>query len=282
MNHQTDPVVALVYDFDRTLCTKDMQEYGFIPSIGMKAEDFWAEVNQFTNDEAMDNILAYMYLMAHKAQEQNLQINRRVFQEQGRAVEFYPGVLDWFERITAFGRQRHLAVEHYIVSSGLKEIIEGTPIAQAFKRIYACEFLYDANGHILWPKVAVNYTTKTQFLFRINKGVLDITSDSSKKLNQYMENRDRRIPFNNMIYLGDGMTDVPCMRLVNNSGGKSIAVFTGDDQRTALQLHREGRVTHVAQADYRPQSDLDRIVCAILEQIAAVEKVYGLAKPVEG
>ena len=186
------PVAALIYDFDKTLCTKDMQEYGFIPSLGMKAGEFWREVNELTDREQMDNILAYMYLMVEKSRQRNLSVTRRTFEELGAGVEFFPGVMSWFERVSRFGADRGVEIQHYIVSSGIREIIEGTPIAAHFKKIYACEFMYGEGGAIRWPKIAINYTAKTQFLFRINKGVLDVDSLSARRLNQFTPEYDRR------------------------------------------------------------------------------------------
>lgn len=175
----------------------------------MSSSAFWGEVNAMTDAEEMDNILAYMYKMVEKAKEKKVPITRDTFQEMGSKVEYFDGVKTWFERINAYGEKVGVRVEHYIVSSGIKEIIEGTEIARFFKKIYACEFMYDYNGSIQWPKFAVNYTAKTQFLFRINKGVLTIDSKSADKLNRFTPENERRVPFRNMIYIGDGLTDVP-------------------------------------------------------------------------
>lgn len=268
------PIVAIMYDFDKTLCTKDMQEYAFIPALGMSSADFWKEANALTDTEEMDNILAYMYKMVEKAREKKVPITRNLFQDMGRSVEFFDGVLSWFDRINEYGEQAGVRIEHYIVSSGIKEIIEGTAIAEKFKKIYACEFMYDYNGSIQWPKFAVNYTAKTQFLFRINKGVLTIDSKSADKLNQYTPENERRIPFRNMIYVGDGITDVPCMKLVKSNGGQSIAVYDqGKGREAALNLLKADRVNFVAAADYGPGSDIETIVQAIIKKIHAVEEM---------
>ena len=268
------PIVAIMYDFDKTLCTKDMQEYAFIPALGMSSSAFWGEANALTDSEEMDNILAYMYKMVEKAREKKVPITRDTFREMGRSVEFFDGVLSWFDRINEYGEQAGVRIEHYIVSSGIKEIIEGTPIAEKFKKIYACEFMYDYNGSIQWPKFAVNYTAKTQFLFRINKGVLTIDSKSADKLNQYTPENERRVPFRNMIYIGDGLTDVPCMKLVKANGGQSIAVYDqGKGREAALNLLKADRVNFVAAADYGPGSDIETIVQAIIKKIHAVEEM---------
>ncbi len=267
------PVIALMYDFDKTLSTRDMQDYGFIPELGLSPDEFWGEVDRLTDTQHMDSILAYMFLMVQKCGEKNIRITRDKFFELGRGIEYFEGVESWFGRINAAAAEIGVTVEHYIVSSGIKEIIEGTSIARAgnFKRIYACEFMYDENGSIRWPKVAVNYTAKTQFLFRINKGVLDIDSKSASLLNEYTPENARRVPFGNMIYVGDGITDVPCMRLVKAYGGQSIAVYNekkGDN--TAKRLLSSGRVNYCVPADFTSGSLIENIVCAVMRKIKAV------------
>ena len=269
-----EPIAAIIYDFDKTLCTKDMQEYAFIPALGMTAEDFWDEVGAMTDREEMDNILAYMYQMVKKAREKKIPVTREIFHQMGKQVEFFRDVTTWFERINAYGRKMGVRVEHYIVSSGIKEIIEGTEIAGYFKKIYACEFLYGEDGTIVWPKLAVNYTAKTQFLFRINKGVLAVDSRSAGRLNQFTPEHERPVPFGNMIYIGDGLTDVPCMKLVKTNGGQSIAVYDQERGRDAAErLKKDDRVNFVAPADYGPDSDVEKIVKAVIRKIQAVEQM---------
>ena len=269
-----EPVAAIIYDFDKTLCTKDMQEYAFIPALGMTAEDFWGEVGAMTDREEMDNILAYMYQMVKKAREKKIPVTREIFHRMGAQVEFFGGVTSWFDRINAYGRAIGVRIEHYIVSSGVKEIIEGTEIAEHFKKIYACEFLYGGDGSILWPKVAINYTAKMQFLFRINKGVLTINSESAALLNRFTPENERPIPFRNMIYIGDGLTDVPCMKLVKTNGGQSIAVYDQEKGRDAAELLKKAdRVNFVAPADYGPDSAVEHIVKSVIKKIQAVEEM---------
>lgn len=271
------PIVALMYDFDKTLCTKDMQEYGFIPAIDMSPSDFWAEAGALTDAEAMDSILAYMYKMVEKAREKDVPITRETFLQLGKGVEYFDGVQTWFERMNRYGKDLGVRVEHYIVSSGIKEIIEGTSIAQYFKKIYACEFMYGPDGTIKWPKFAVNYTAKTQFLFRINKGVLTVDSRSADKLNQYTPEHERRVPFKNMIYVGDGLTDVPCMKLVKSHGGQSIAVYDPEKGRTSAEaLLKANRVNYIVPAEYGPDSDLETIVKAIMRKIQAESEMLSL------
>lgn len=277
------PIVALMYDFDKTLCTKDMQEYGFIPSLGMSAAEFWGEVDVLTNEQEMDNILAYMYKMVEKARERRVPITRETFRQLGEGVEYFDGVESWFDRVSRYGEAAGVQVEHYIVSSGVKEIIEGTSIAPYFKKIYACEFMYGEDGTITWPKFAVNYTAKTQFLFRINKGVLTVDSQSARRLNQYTPERERRVPFHNMIYIGDGLTDVPCMKLVKTNGGQSIAVqdsVRGID--AAQSLLRAGRVNFIAPADYTEGSRIERIVQSVIRKVQAEEEMLSYQQGEEG
>ena len=164
-------LVAFIYDFDKTLCDKDMQEYSFIPALGMDSEHFWNKTTELINKEKMDKILGYMYMMLKEAKENELSINKNYLNSLGKDINFFPGVLTWFERVNEYGKKIGLKIEHYIVSSGLREIIKGTPISKYFKEIYACEFLYNEDGNAIWPKMSVNYTAKTQFISRINKGV---------------------------------------------------------------------------------------------------------------
>ena len=268
MRKKSKPIVAIMYDFDKTLCTKDMQEYTFIPNVGLTPKDFWKESNQLAKDKKMDAILAYMYLMIEKAHAARVSIRRNEFVKMGKDLQFFPGVIDWFKRINSIGDELGLSVEHYIISSGLREIIEGSSIYKEFKDVFACEYLYNENDVACWPKNAVNFTTKTQFLFRINKGVLDISNDND--LNTYTPEDDRPVPFRNMIYIGDGLTDVPCMKLVKINGGYSIAVFQRGKKNKVEDLITNNRVNFIEPADYSEGSDLDKTVKLILSKMAMV------------
>lgn len=265
-----------MYDFDKTLCTKDMQEYTFIPNVGMNASDFWAESGRLSKEKKMDGILAYMYLMIDKARFTHIKIQREEFVKLGEDLELYSGVESWFDRINQLGNDLGVKVEHYIVSSGLREIIEGSSIYKQFREVFACEFLYDENNVACWPKNAVNYTTKTQFLFRINKGILDISED--EKLNRYTPEDDRPVPFRNMIYIGDGLTDVPCMKLVKVNGGNSIAVYTKGKRSKVESLLKDDRVDFIALADYSEGGELDTIVRDILCKMAMVDSLKSRSK----
>ena len=276
MKKRSKPIIALMYDFDKTLCTKDMQEYTFIPNVGMTAADFWSESGKLSKETKMDGILAYMYLMIDKARSTHIKIQREEFVKLGTDLEFYPGVETWFERINRIGEELGVKVEHYIISSGLREIIEGSSIYKYFREVFACEFLYDENNVACWPKNAVNYTTKTQFLFRINKGILDISKD--EELNKYTPEDDRPIPFRNMIYIGDGLTDVPCMKLVKVNGGYSIAVYTKGKRNKVESLLEHGRVDFISPADYSEGGELDNTVRDILCKMAMVDSLKSRTK----
>lgn len=271
MSKPKKPIIAIMYDFDKTLSTKDMQEYAFIPSLGVKASQFWNEVRELKQKENMDSILAYMRHMLKKASEKGVPVTRDTFVSLGKDIEYFPGVEEWFERINEYGRDNNVVIEHYVISSGIKEIIEGSSIYKQFKKVYACEFFYDENRVAVWPKLAVNYTNKTQFLFRINKGILDVWDDN--KLNAYVPEEQRRIPFRNMIYIGDGLTDVPCMKLVKLNKGQSIAVFRKRRKDIATQLMSENRVDFITEADYCKDGELDKIVKNIIEKMAVDERL---------
>ena len=266
--------IALIYDFDGTLAAGNMQEYDFIPAVGKSNFEFWDEANHLAEEQDADQILTYMALMIRSAQAKGLSLRREAFQESGKKVELYPGVLEWFDRINKYGEERGVRVLHYINSSGMKEIIEGTPIADKFRKIYACSFLYNVDGIAYWPGVAVNYTNKTQFIFKINKGVESVYD--TKQVNQYMEEKERPVPFSRMIYVGDGTTDIPCMRLVKNFGGHSIAVYNPKDEAKRGEMNtliRDNRVNHVCPADYSEGSEIDNVVKAIVDKCDADYKL---------
>ncbi len=259
-------IVALLYDFDRTLCTQDMQNYAFIPSLGMAPGDFWAEANAFGRREHMDGILAYMYTMIRKSRELGVPLTRQSLNRCGRSISFFPGVTDWFDRLNRYGALLGVEVEHYVISSGLREIIDGSAIAGAFKEIYASEFYYDGEGQPVWPKLAVNFTAKTQFVYRINKGVLDVADD--RTLNDSMPDDSKRVPFTNMIYIGDGLSDVPCMKMMRAYGGQAIAVYQAVNREGVERLLRQRRVDFIYPADYREGTELEITVKRIIRRMA--------------
>ena len=265
------PIAAFLYDFDKTLCTTDMQDYAFIPSLGMTPAEFWSVANDFGRRHRIDSVLAYMYTMIQEAERRELPFTRGDLVEKGRDIVLFPGVEDWFRRVNAFGEEQGVRVEHYIISSGLREIIEGSSISAAFKEIYASEFYYDETGRPVWPKLAVNFTAKTQFVYRINKGVLDVSDD--KTLNDSMPDDSKRVPFHNMVYVGDGLSDVPCMKMMRAYGGQAIAVYQESNRLGVEDLLAKGRVDFIFRADYSEGPALDATVKDIIRKIAILDRL---------
>lgn len=269
MTRMRKPIVALIYDFDGTLSPGNMQEYAFIQAIGTNKEEFWAENNQLAGAQDADPVLTYMFMMMRKAINKGVSLKRESFQKFGASVPLFKGVEHWFDRIDAYAESRGIIIEHYINSSGLKEMIEGTIIAGKFKQIYACSYMYSVDGVAQWPAVAVNFTTKTQFLFRINKGVE--SNKEINKVNEFVKESDRRVPFSRMIYFGDGETDIPCMKLVKQQGGHSIAIYHSKSSVNDItqKLIKDERVNFVCNADYSEGKEIDRVVKTILDKIKA-------------
>lgn len=265
------PVVAICYDFDKTLSPDDMQAQGFIQSVGYSVPDFWQESNGLAGNNDMDQNLAYMFTMMNTA-EGHVLFTKDTLLQYGAQVRLFPGVQDWFRRIREYGEKHGVIVEHYIISSGLKEMIEGTAIADEFEKIYASSFFYNEKGVAKWPAQVVNYTNKTQFLFRIEKGVLDI---NDQDVNASFAPEDIRVPFRNMIYIGDSDTDIPCMKLVTTYGGHSIGVYNAEtlEKSKVYKMMREGRIRYFAPADYSEGTPLDELVKAIIDRTATNEKL---------
>lgn len=289
LNRQKKFTIAICYDFDGTLSPNNMQEYSFIPKLQQEPKKFWEDTSKIARQNDSDLILAYMYLMCRRAREQGIEIKRQDFVNFGKNVEFFKGLTpefnresangelfgsiipDWFERTKSYAKAFGAELKHYVISSGLKEMIEGSKIGRKFDKIFASSFIYDENGTAVWPAEAINYTTKMQYLFRINKGVLDI----QKTINHYMPEPDRPVPFKRMIYIGDGMTDIPAMKLVKSQGGYSIAVHDGSRRKgkSSEKLLNENRVNFVAKADYSQGSILEHQVMRVIAKIAAEKEV---------
>lgn len=253
-----------MYDFDKTLSTTDMQNYGFIPALGMTPEEFWAATGDFSKKTGTERILSYMWMMIKLSKEKNIPCTEKWLNSLGKQVEYYPGVETWFKRINKYGKDKGVKIEHYLLSSGTKEIVEGTSIAKEFKKIYGCEFYYDPETKLpVWPKFAINYTQKTQYFFRISKGIIDVHDDSVND-----KTVSKRIPYENMVYLGDGMTDVPCMVLVKQNGGSAIAIYNKKEQENVSALLRGGRVNFACLGDYTDGGDLDQTIKLIIDRIS--------------
>lgn len=267
---QKKPIVALIYDYDGTLSPGNMQEFGFIQAVGKTAEEFWRMSDSIAIGQDASNVLAYMKLMFDEAKRNGIKLRREDFQRFGQNIQLFDGVREWFRLVNSYGEQHGVKIEHYINSSGLKEIIEGSPIAHEFKHVFAGTFLYDANGEAEWPGISVDYTTKTQFLFKISKGIF--SARDNKQVNESIADDKKRIPFSHMIYFGDGDTDVPCMKIVGMFGGHSIAVYDPQNERkkaTAAKLKRQGRVAFAVPAVYTPDAPAFRVVTAIIDKIKA-------------
>lgn len=273
------PIVALIYDFDGTLSPGNMQEFGFIQALEQDKKTFWRRSDEIAIADDASNILAYMKLMCDEAKRKGISLKRKDFRRFGRNIELFPGVKEWFSAINEYGRSQGVVVEHYINSSGLAEMIEGTPIAHEFKKIFACSFIYDSYGNAEWPGVAVDYTAKTQFLFKINKGILSVRDN--KLVNDSQAEDKKRIPWAHMMYFGDGETDVPCMKIVKMFGGNAIAVYNPEREgkkQVAQKLLRQDRVNFIAPTDYTSDSRAMMIVKAIIDKIKVEDTLKSLHK----
>ena len=278
MNRKGKPIVALIYDFDGTLAPGNMQEYSFINAVGMGKEEFWGETHKMSQGQDADGILIYMLFMLQEAKKKGLSITRESLRQFGKDIHFFKGVESWFQRINKIGLKEGVIVEHYINSSGLLEIMEGSRIAKEFKTIFASSYYYSKKGNAMWPAAAVNYTNKTQFLFKINKGILNI--HDSEEVNSSVPEDEKRVAFSNMIYFGDGETDVPCMKLTRQLGGSSIAVYDPgrkEKKKIADLLLSQKRVNYSCPADYSRGSKIEEIVTKIIRKIVADDQLVKLS-----
>lgn len=266
------PRMAICYDFDKTLSPDDMQTFTLIPSLGMDKDAFWKESNQLAIENLMDNNLSWMYQMIIKSKASRQRISREYFHDIGKDIKLYKGVKAWFKRINEYGERKGIEIQHYIISSGLKELVEGSDIASEFNRIYASSFLYSPDGVAEWPAQAVNYTNKTQFIFRIAKGKFD---EYDEGVNDSIPNELLYIPYENIVYIGDSATDIPCMRLVKSKGGSSIGVYDPekDNRKKVYQLFNDGRINYYAPADYTAKGQINKIVTGIIDNIVTKESL---------
>jgi 2-hydroxy-3-keto-5-methylthiopentenyl-1-phosphate phosphatase len=265
------PKMAICYDFDRTLSPDDMQTFTLIPSFGIDAGSFWHESDELATEHLMDKNLAWMYELIKYSKFKGRSIRREYFKEIGKDVQLYEGVTEWFENINAYAEKFGIEVEHYIISSGLKEIIEGSEIAKYFKRIYASSYMYSADGIAEWPAQVVNYTTKTQFIFRIAKGILE---EYDERINDNMPKSKYSVPYKNIVYIGDSATDIPCMQLVKDRGGYSIGVYDpkSKNKKKVLGLFNDDRLNFFAPAKYTENSQIFGYMKRVIEEIGAREK----------
>ncbi len=262
------PIVAICYDFDSTLAKSDMQNFAFIPALGLTPAEFWAMTTELSERTGVERTLSYLYMMKKVAKEKGIKMTREWLQGMGKNIKFFPGVEEWFSRINSFGEENGIKVEHYLISSGNKEIVEGCSIAKEFRVLYACEFLYDPlTKEPIWPKLVINFTQKTQYFYRISKGVYDVNDDVGVNTKTPLH----RIPYSNIVYIGDGMTDIPAMIIAKNNGGKSIAVYGKGNEEKVQDLYRDGRVNYVCPADYREGKELDKVMHLIIQGVAINE-----------
>ncbi|MDL2227736.1 haloacid dehalogenase-like hydrolase [Odoribacter sp. OttesenSCG-928-L07] len=269
--------IAFAYDFDGTLAPGNMQEHKFIPELGIGNNEFWQEANIKAEENDMDEILAYMQLMLEKAEEKNISIKKDSFTNYGKSIKLFNGVETYFDRINEYASERNIEIEHHIISSGLREFVSGTVIAKHFKNIFASGFKYNKKNIAEWPAVAINYTNKTQYLYRINKGVNN--SYDNTIINKYIPYEDRTIPFTNMVYIGDGETDVPAMKMIKYQRGTAIAVYNPSNKispisgktlkEQCMDLIRQNRVHYIAPADYTEGSELDKIIKLVIDKLSA-------------
>ena len=277
--------VAFAYDFDGTLAPGNMQEHKFIPELGIGKHEFWQEANKKAKENDMDEILAYMELMLEKAEERNISIKKESFTDYGKSIKFFNGVETYFDRINKYADERNIILEHHIISSGLREFVKGTVIAKNFRNIFASGFKYNAEGVAEWPALAINYTNKTQYLYRINKGI-DNSYDNTL-INKFVPYEERPIPFTNMVYIGDGETDVPAMKMIKYQMGTAIAVYNPKNKvlpngkslkEQCLELIKQNRADYIAPADYSEGSELDIIIKLVIDKISAENLLKEIAK----
>jgi hypothetical protein len=263
--------IAMVYDFDGTLSPQPMQEYTVLPTIGMNPKNFWKEVNQESKDTVSESMLVYMRLLLKKADDVQTHIGRKDLKEMGKKIKYFPGVDTWFDRIDDFVKKEgkgKIKIRHYLISAGLKEILEGTSVKKHFERIYASEYHFDHHDRATFPKLLITDTSKTQYLFRINKGKEDL----AESINEHMPEVHRPIPFANIIYVGDGLTDVPSMTVTKANGGNTIAVYKANSRKgkqVCKKLLSAGRAHFIAPADYQLGTDLDKRVQILLRSVIA-------------
>jgi len=261
--------IAICYDFDKTLATDDMQAFSFIPKLGLTSGEFWGKVNEFTKKNKCESTLAYLFVMLDECKKQGVVVTRDYLTNLGADIKFYAGVTTWFDRLNSYAESQNVKLEHYIISSGNKELIDGCKIAKEFAGVFGCEYLFDNRGVAYWPKNIVNYTQKTQYLFRICKGATDLTD--TDKVNSRVENK--HVEFRNMIYIGDGVTDIPCMTLVKEKGGVAISVYSPKEQNASVRLLNDDRVNYAVKSDFSSESQLEKLVKLIINSMALKDKL---------
>ena len=262
--------IAIIYDFDGTLTPKTMQEYTLLPRMGIKSKNFWDDIVKETRETGAESMMVYMRHLLDYAEEKNIAISKKEFYKMAKNIEYYNGVRTWFDRVNKYVKKiskSKVIIEHYIISAGHLEILEGISIKKYIKKIFASEYYFDKNDNAVFPKIVVTDTTKTQYIFRINKGKINL----SESINEHMEEKQRPIPFDNMIYIGDGLTDVPSMALIKKEGGHSIAVFQKNQEqiRISKSLLKANRVDFIAPANFSDKSELYKNMLILIDYVVA-------------
>ena len=269
---QQQNIIAIVYDYDRTLSPRPMQEDVIFERIGVEASKFWSMADELKGNKSYEDELAWIRLLLDNPSFRCL--SNLDLEGMGRNLKFYPGVPEMFAELEVGLHSdkylRHgVALEHYIVTSGLKSVLAGSILSQNVQAIFGCELDEDEEGRVYWPKRIISHTAKTQYLFRITKGLEYV--DLSHDVNDHMPEPERRIPFSNMLYIGDGPTDVPCFAVISSRGGKSLAVYDPSSKvsfATCMSLREAQRVDEIAEADYRQNTHLRRLMEHYVIQMA--------------
>tara|TARA_B100000035_G_scaffold163335_1_gene139113 strand:- start:2733 stop:3563 length:831 start_codon:yes stop_codon:yes gene_type:complete len=262
--------IALVYDFDGTLIPKTMQEYTIIPRLKLNSNKFWSQIIKEANDTEGEIMMIYMRQLIAHAESMNVNITREEFKVMASKIKYFNGVESWFDNINQYIKSKHkkIRVAHYVISAGHHEILESTSIRHNLTNVFGSQYYFDDNGHATFPKNVVTDTAKTQFLFRINKGKEKV-SDS---INSHMPEHKRPIPFENMIYIGDGLTDVPSMALIKKQNGHAVSVFpknSKEQKKVSADLLSAKRVDFIAEANYTKSSVLYKRICLLIDMISA-------------
>ena len=260
--------IAICYDFDKTLATTNMQAFSFIPRLNYNEQDFWAKCREFSNKYGADSTLTYMRVMIDECEKNGIKLTHDYLKQMGKNIEFFSGVTTWFDRINKYAESKNVNLEHYIISSGNKEIVEGCKIYNKFKQVFASEYVYNDEGIAYWPKNIINFTLKTQYLFRICKGTTELTDETT--VNDRVDKK--HVEFRNMIYIGDGLNDIPCMALIKEKGGTAISVYPKGNEAISAKLLRDNRVNYACESDYSKGSKIESLLKLIIDSCVMREK----------
>ena len=253
--------IALCYDFDGTLCSGYMQDQKLLHDCKIEPKNFWIKVVNYAKENHCDPTLAYLMLLEQQMRSAGLKVNAETFKKYGRELKLFKGVNEWFSRIKQFGKLHNIEIQHFIISSGLADVIKGCTFIKDINLVYASSYIYD-DGKGVWPKLSVNYSNKVQFLYRINKGTFDVFDQVG--VNAKKDANDSvNIPFENFIFFGDGETDVPCFSVNQKNSGKNICIYEKGNEKSfdiGKKLYSEGRVHYLLDGDYSENSEIDKLI----------------------